>query len=353
MSTIKQYKCLSCNAGLIFNPTSQKWGCEYCFNEYEKEDLDSVQTVDESQEEDKLKEELSKEDIPELDSYHCSNCGAELLADDTTSATFCLYCKSPTIIKTRFSGRFRPRYLIPFKFTQEKAKDTYRSWIRKRRFAPTDFKSQEEIDKITGLYAPYWLFDCQVDALLAGEATKVNTWRQGEYRVTQTKYYSIMRSGETEYKLIPVDGSIKLNDELMQLIEPYDYKDLTDFSMQYMSGFMAERYDVESSDAENAMRKRVERYVEERLKGTIIGYSTTRISSKNVNFNKVTDNYAMLPIYLLVNKYKGKSHIFIVNGQTGKVSGDTPIDRKKQFLFGAGIFAATWILAVFGGALFA
>jgi DNA-directed RNA polymerase subunit RPC12/RpoP len=342
MSTVKQYKCPSCSAGLKFNPTVQVWKCEYCFNEYDLEELEPNRAA----------EELPEEDIAELDSYRCSNCGADLLADDTTSATFCLYCKSPSIIKTRFSGRFKPKYVIPFKISKENAKELYRSWIKKRRFAPTAFKQQEEIDKVTGLYAPYWLFDCKVNAMIAGEATRVSSYRQGDYRVIHTKYYSVERSGEMKYNMIPVDGSIKLNDQLMQLIEPYDYKDITDFSMKYMSGFMAERYDVESTDAANAMKKRVERYVEERLRATINGYNTTRITSKSVNFNEVVDNYAMLPVYILVNKYKGNSHTFIVNGQTGKVSGDTPIDRKKQVLFALGIFAAAWIVAVFGGAFF-
>ncbi|HZK33803.1 MAG TPA: DNA helicase PriA [Bacillota bacterium] len=340
--SIKQYKCLSCKAGLKFDPPSQKWKCEYCFSEYEKEQLDSAQTI----------KEIPDEDMPELDAYHCNNCGADLLADDTTSATFCLYCKSPTVIKTRFSGRFKPRYVIPFRVTKPNAKEIYRKWIGKRIFAPTEFKHQEEIDKVTGIYAPYWLFDCKIDAMVEGEGRKIKTWRQGDYRITQTKYYSIMRSGDIGYEMIPVDASIKLSDELMELIEPYNYSDITDFSMQYMSGFMAERYDVESEDAGNAMKKRVERYAEDRLKTTINGYSSTTIKNKQVNFCEVVDNYAMLPVYLLVNKYKDKSHTFIINGQTGKVSGETPIDKKKQFLFAAGIFAATWIVAVFGGALF-
>lgn len=343
MSSVKQYKCLNCNAGLKFDPPSQLWKCEYCFGEFTKEQLDSVQKVD---------EQLDQE-MPDLESYHCNNCGAELITDGTTSATFCLYCKSPTVIKARFTGRFKPKYLIPFKLTKKQAEELYRNWIKKKLLAPSAFKQKEEIEKITGVYAPFWLFDCKVKALIDGEATKVRSWTQGNYRITQTQYYHVSRAGKIEYDKIPVDASKKLDDGLMQLIEPYNYKDLTDFSMQYMSGFMAEKYDVESKDAQAVMKSRVEDYAEQRLRGTIQGYTSTSIRHKQVDIEDMTDSYAMLPVYLLVNKYKGKNHTFIINGQTGKVVGETPLSPLKQLAFAGSIFAAVWLLIVFGGALLA
>jgi len=99
-------------------------------------------------------------------------------------------------------------------------------------------KLKEEVDKITGIYAPFWLFDCKADGFISGEATRVHSWRQGNYKYTQTKYYSILRRGHARYKRIPVDASKKLDDKYMHMIEPFDYKDLKDFSMKYMSGFM-------------------------------------------------------------------------------------------------------------------
>lgn len=341
MSTVKQYKCLNCNAGLEFDPPSQLWKCHYCFSEFSKEKLDTVQK----------EEELSSRDMPDLDSYHCQNCGAELITDNTTSATSCLYCKSPTVIKSRFSGRFKPRFVIPFRLTKAQAEELYRNWIKKHLFAPTEFKSQEEIQKITGIYAPFWLFDCKSHGYLEGQGTKVNHWRQGDYRYTQTKYYRVARSGTADYNKIPVDASKKLDDTLMHLIEPYNYNDLTDFSMQYMSGFMAEKYDVESNEAQAVMKRRVEGYTESRLRETVNGYSSFSAATQSVNLSNVEDNYTLMPIYLLVNKYKGKEHIFIVNGQTGKVVGDAPISFLKQLKFAGAIFAAIWVLAVFGGAL--
>lgn len=342
MSIVKEYKCLNCNAGLEFNPPTQNWKCNYCFSEFTKEQLD-----------DEFKqEETLSEDMPELDSYKCNSCGAELIADSTTSATFCLYCKNPTVIKTRFSGKFKPKSVIPFKITQQQAKDIYKKWIGERRFVPSDFEQKKEIDKVTGIYAPFWLFDCRADGVIDGEATNIRTWKQGEYKYTQTKHYRVRREGNAQYHRVPVDASKKLDDKFMHLIEPYNYDDLTEFSMQYMSGFMAEKYDIEAAGAEATMKERVESYLDDTLRKTVDGYSTFIVKDKGVRLSNTSQDYSMLPIYLLINKYKGKEHIFIVNGQTGKVVGDTPISFQKQALFAGTVFIILCILAVFGGAFF-
>jgi len=341
MSSVKEYKCPNCNAPLEFNPPTQNWKCHYCAGEFT---IDQVDTV--------YNDEASEEDMQELDSYKCSSCGAELIADATTSATFCLYCKSPTIIKTRFSGKFKPKSVIPFRLTKEEAKEIYRKWITKKLFAPKQFKLKEEVDKVTGIYAPFWLFDCKAAGVIIGEGTKVLKWRDGEYRYTQTNYYQVTRRGAAYYKRIPVDASKKLSDHYMLLAEPYYYSDLKDFSMKYMSGFMAERYDVESNNAEFTMKVRVQSYLEERLRSTINGYNSFSVRDRNVDVSNIEASYAMLPIYLLINRFKGKDHVFIINGQTGKVVGDTPISHLRQFVFALVAFVVVWIICVFGGALF-
>lgn len=340
MDSVKQYKCLNCKAGLGFDPPSQKWKCYYCFSEFSKGDLDSA-----------IKEALPSHDMPDLDSYSCQNCGAELITDNTISATSCLYCKSPAVIKSRFSGKFKPRYVIPFRLTKAQAEDVYRKWIAKRIFAPKEFKTKEEMEKVTGIYAPFWLFDCKVKGSIEGEGRRVSRWTQGDYRYTQTKYYRVVRQGVVEYNRVPVDASKKLDDELMYKIEPYDYRDLTDFSMQYMSGFMAEKYDVEADEAVSFMERRVDKYTEDRLRETVSGYSSYTVSNKQINLLNTIENYTLMPVYLLVNQYKGKKHLFAINGQTGKVVGDTPISFLKQLGFCGLIFAIIWFLGVFGGAL--
>lgn len=342
MRTVKTYKCLNCKAGLEFDPASQKWKCHYCFSEFTRQSLDL----------DSENEPSEDHDGPELDAYHCNNCGAELITDRTISATSCLYCRSSAVIRSRFAGRFKPRYLVPFKLTKAQAEEIYNKWMKKRLFVPTAFKTKEESQKITGIYAPFWLFDCMAEGHLEGEGTRTNHWRQGDYNYTRTRYYRVFRKGNVQYKKIPVDASKKLDDALMHKIEPYHYGDLTDFSLQYMSGFMAERFDVEVPEAERVMQGRVAQYTENRLQKTISGYQSFRATDKKTNLSDITHSYAMMPVYLLIHKHKDKEYIFIVNGQTGKVVGNTPVSPFKQLRFAGCVFGIVWFIAVFGGAIF-
>lgn len=138
----------------------------------------------------------------------------------------------------------------------------------------------------------------------------------------------------------------------MTMIEPYDYSEMDKFSMAYLTGFMADKYDVEVSDSQAVMQGRVEEFIANRLRDTVHGYSTYSATSKSAHLHNVVNNYALMPIYLLVNKHKETKHMFLVNGQTGKVVGETPIDHKKQALFFAAVAIGVTIISMFGGALF-
>ena len=195
----------------------------------------------------------------------------------------------------------------------------------------------------------FWLCKCRSTAL-SRESKNLRTW-EAELQISQ-KVLSFLRRGKANYNNIPVDASKKLDDKYMHMIEPYNYNEIQNFSMKYMSGFMAERYDVESVQAETVMKNRVEDYLEKRLRSTVVGYSSYSVNSKQVVLSDTTNSYSMLPVYLLINKYRGKDHIFIINGQTGKVVGDTPISPLRQIVFALVVFLIVWIIAVFGGALF-
>lgn len=345
--SIQVYSCKACAAPISYNIKAEKWVCDYCASEFEKDEIEQ-QSVSESGVE--LDEDLSIE-IPELDAYNCNACGAEILAEGTTAATFCIYCKSPSILKSRFSGEFHPRFLIPFKIEQKEAKQIYFGWIKKRFFAPTEFKQATEVDKIRGLYAPYWLFDCRASGFVSGEGRNSKSWRSGDYRITETQHYFIKRTGSSAYEKIPVDGSKNLDDELMEGIEPFDYSSLSDFSLEFMSGYLAEKYDVDEKEALKAMEPRAQKFLATTLKESGQRYDSTSYHATSVNINSVKAAYAMLPVYVLTNIYKGKKHTFIINGQTGKTYGETPFDKMKCALFSLLVFASTWFISVIGAGI--
>lgn len=341
---VENYKCKTCSAPAVFDIKLQKWRCDYCESTFEKEELESSLASDETIE----TEEGADNDSAQLNEYRCTACGAEILTEGNTAATFCIYCQNPSVIKSRFEGKFKPRYLIPFKITMADAKKMYLQWIKKRIFAPSEFRIKGKVEKIRGLYAPYWLFNCHAAGYIEGEGRNSSSHTSGNYRITETKHYYIKRSGVSDYDKVPVDGSENLPDEIMQGIEPFNYNEICDFSMQYMSGYLAEKYDVDSEKAKGALYPRVQGFLRKTLEGSGARYGSTTISTTNVNLSDIKVAYAMFPIYILTNIYKGKKHRLMINGQTGKIYGEAPFSVMRCLVFTVVLFVSLGLIIAAG-----
>lgn len=343
--SVENYACKNCGASLTYNIEAAKWKCEFCQSEFDKQQMQDGSRVVSGVR--RIEDDSSQS--PEMDEYVCKNCGSAILSEGNVAATFCLYCKSPAILKSRFSGAFKPRYIIPFKVTPEQAQSKYFEWIKKRFFAPSSFKAKKEIDSIRGLYAPYWLFDCRASGFIEGEGRSIRSWRSGDYEITETKHYYVKRAGLAQYERIPVDGSKYLKDELMEGVEPFDFSEIEGFALEYMAGFFAEKYDLDESEAFPFMQARAKDYLLDSLASSGEHYDSFTRSADKASVHDVSAAYAMMPVYILTNLYNKKPHTFILNAQTGKIYGETPIDRLKQLVFFLCVYAAVLAVSVLIG----
>ena len=347
-----EYKCPNCNADLKFMPDTQKFGCEYCGSEFTQEEMqqinaDNPETVLTEAE---IHEQQEFEEHTNL--YHCASCGADIMADDEQTALFCYYCHNPIILAGKLTGKYKPDKVIGFKYTRENALNCFKKWARSKWFIPDDFKSQEQIEKMTGLYVPFWVADCNMKADVSGIGKRKRTWTSGEYRYTETKEFSVERQADISAEGIPADGASKIEDKLMEAIEPYEYGDLKDFSMSYFSGFYADKFDVDKSEVFPRIRERATEAGRKIVNNTIHGYSSFVVTSENYNIMSTKWQYAMLPVWFMTYKYEDKMYEFAINGQTGKTAGTPPLDKTKLKLFSMAVGLAVAVLGfLFGGAL--
>lgn len=342
------HKCPSCTATLPFDPTLQKWKCSYCGSEYTLEELEKYENAKNADNSEKTNPSndvnLGEDSTIDVDVYECQSCGAKILTDENTTATFCVYCGNTAIIKNRLTGTLRPTKIIPFKNTKEEAIKTFVNYRKGKPFAPKDFSNKENIEKITGVYIPFWIYDCEVAASLEAVGKNIKTWTSGDYQYTKTDTYKVLREGNMNYEKVPTDASSKFDDDIMDSIEPFNYNDLADFNMSYLSGFLSEKYDVEKSEAFERAKTRVVNSTNEKLKETIIGYSTYSVVSSNMNINLKDSNYILLPVWMLNINYRGKVRKFAMNGQTGKMVGDIPIAPSKAISTSLVIFIVSFII---------
>ena len=345
-----QYKCPNCNAELKFDPDTQRLNCEYCMSSFSVEEVQQICQEAENSIPDQ-EEENNKEEFEEQTAlYHCSSCGAEIMAEANQTATFCYYCHNPVILSGKMGGEYKPDKVIGFKITKEEALIKFKNWVAKRWFVPKEFKSGQQIEKMTGLYVPFWTADCKLKADYQGIGKKVRSWTSGNYRYTETKEFSVRRSADITVGGIPADGESKIDDALMEAIEPFDYSEMKPFSMSYLSGFFADKYDVDKQAVFPRIKTRATSAGKFVINSSISGYSSVSAREENYNIMKTDWTYAMLPVWFMTYKYKNKIYEFAINGQTGRLAGTPPLDKGKLRLVSLAVgLAVTAVAFLVGG----
>lgn len=361
------YKCPNCDGELVFNPSTQKYKCEYCASAFSQEALDQLQPAIEEerievpvspdraenssqtgQEESSAgtEEETDKEGVV----YHCPSCGAQIVTDETTAATFCYYCQNPVVLSGRVSGSFMPSKIIPFAIDKKQATEKFLEYVHSKKFVPKAFFNKNQIEKISGVYFPYWMVDLDVQGSIQAEGRYIRIWRSGDTEYTKTKVYSIEREGNIHLEDITRSALKKVNCKLSEGVLPYDVSKVQAFHMGYLSGFLAEKRDIERTELESGVLTEAKEYGEKLLSKTVKGYSSISVKSCHMNIQRENWDYIMLPVWTVTYKGKdGKLYYYSMNGQNGNVYGELPIDYKKVFGLSFIIFAIVFLLGLIGG----
>ena len=275
------YQCPACTGPLHFDGKIGKLKCDYCGSTYTAEEVEAIyaeknKTAAEADKKAQEKADAADaaaaqaaaeasaaqagegasaaqaagdagaasgwgSDSAHMRAYNCTNCGAELICDDTTAATSCPYCGNPAVIPSKFAGVDRPDYVIPFKVDKKQAVNAFKEYYKGRKLLPSSFESQNHIEEIKGVYVPFWMFSGRIEGSAQYEAYEEDKRRVGDEEIVTRKYYDVHREGEMSVEKIPVDASTKMPDDLMDSIEPFDYKEMRPFAMEYMPGFLANK----------------------------------------------------------------------------------------------------------------
>jgi len=368
MTDTIQYKCPACGAHITFDGASQKMKCPYC---------DSLFTLDEAAA--AAKEESSggagfesssgsgaaaedsessfsqdcfsgnhweREDAGDFSVYKCSSCGAELIADATTAATRCPYCDNVVVLSGQVSGELKPDLIIPFKVTREEAVRALGEHFKGKKLLPKVFSSESHLEEVRGVYIPYWLFDAETDSSGEFEMTKVRTWSDRDYRYTETSRFAGFRRGFMQFNSVPVDGLKDLDDDLTESIEGFDLRESVAFRKEYLSGFYANRYDVDSDEAVKRATERMRRTAEQELEQTVSSYTTVSRTRVSTRLRNTRVRYAFCPAWILTTRWRGQTFLFAMNGQTGKFVGNLPMD-KGRYWKRRGVWSAVFAALLF------
>ncbi len=344
---VVQYKCSNCGSDMAFDTESGMLHCDSCGN---KEEISSSSHADDlssdfdSEYDDDFTLGQTEVSDEEANEYQCNNCGAILLTDKDTTATTCTFCNAPMILNDRLSGNFAPAKVIPFTVDKNSASDAFKSWCRGGRLTPKGFMTADRVKDLTGLYVPFWLYDLHSLGEATALCTKVRKYTRGDYIYTETKHYNVYRKVSLNYSKVPADASAKLDDTLMDKLEPFNYNDLKDFNMPYLAGYLAETYNFDSKQLFPRIQQRIQKYVDQYISSTIVGYSSTSYTKKDINTRNKRADYVLFPIWMISYNYKDKDYVFAMNGQTGKVVGKPPLSIGKILAWFSGISVGAFVI---------
>ena len=342
MAVLQQFKCACCDGAIEFDSGSQKMKCPYCDTEFDVETLTSYNEELQQDQADDLHWEnaagqaWTEDEQTGLRSYVCTACAGEIMADATTGATTCPYCGNPVVMNEQFAGVMKPDLVIPFKLDKKAAKEALKKHYSGKRLLPKVFKDENHIEEVKGVYVPVWLYEADADAHIRYKATRVRHWSDSNYNYTETRHYSVIRAGNLGFDWVPVDGSSKMEDDLMESIEPFYISDAVDFQAAYLAGYLADKYDVTAQQSEERANNRVRNTTEGAFATTVVGYSSVVPVATNIQLRHGKAKYALYPVWLLNTSWNGKKYTFAMNGQTGKMAGDLPMDKGAyiKWLFG-------------------
>ena len=339
MATLLEYECPCCGGKIEFDSASQQMKCPFCDTSFELEALQSYGDVMNEQIQSDMEWQSQaggtwqEGETSGMSVYTCNSCGGEIVADQTTGATSCPYCDSPVVMTGQFAGDLKPDFVIPFKLDKQAAISSLKQHLEGKFLLPKAFKDNNHIEDIKCVYVPFWMFDADASGRIVYKATKVRRWSDDNYNYKETKHYSVIRAGDLSFVNVPVDGSSKMPDDLMESIEPFDFGEAKQFNTAFLSGYLADKYDVTAEQSVDRANTRIKESVRDELRRTVTGYSTVIEQREGITLKDSKCRYVLCPVWLLSTKWNDQNFLFAMNGQTGKFVGNLPTDMGKFWRF--------------------
>ncbi len=339
------YKCPNCGGEITYAPGKGSFTCPYCESHFTEEEISTATPLQSADRREFAPPPENRQTTPaNAVFYSCPSCGAEIVTDETTAASFCYYCHSPVILSGRLSGEWAPNMIVPFAIDKETANKTFLAWCRKRRFLPRAFFNSSQLEKLSGVYFPTRVVDTKVATDFTANATNVRSWQAGNTRYTETRNYRLERTGEAELQDLTYAALNRDDARLTQGIYPYDIEKAIPFNMTYLSGFLAERRNLNREDIDPSFEQDVQKLTRALLQNTIGGYGSVQPLNYSAIPLEADWQYTLLPAWVLTYRYKEKTYYFALNGQTGQVFGTLPISGGRLFGLFCGVSGVLFAL---------
>jgi len=355
----KKYHCKNCNAELTVPPGATELECLYCgHTEQIESELTAADAVEELDYHEALRSLSSSEEVETIEVQNCSGCGASITVEAGTHSDMCPYCGLSYVTKEpESSSAIRPRSLLPFRVKKRAATDHYRSWVKKRWFAPNSFKQFAlKNESLEGVYLPHWTYDCRTFSQYRGErgtnyqTTERYTTTEDGKSVTKTRTVTKIRwtsrSGAVTkpFDDLLIPASDTLPRKYVAELEPWDLNNLVPFDSAYLQGYRSERYSVDLELGFESAQLNMEEPIRQSIRCDI-GGDHQRINSVYTTYSDISFKHILLPVWVTAYRFKDKAYRIVINARTGEVQGERPYSWIK--ISGAVLLIITLVVMLY------
>ena len=275
--------------------------------------------LEECFDEDFQDEEINIAETKKETDKKCPNCDGVLDFDPETGGLVCPYCG----------------YKKEIEETEKGALDNFKSWLKRKFFCPKRAKENIKPGKIKGIYLPYWTFDANTSSKYTGKYGIDKHYNSEGKDKVKTDWY--ITSGHYEEFINDelIIATTNHDNSILRGLEPFNTEDNVSYKPEYVAGFGAERYSIGLKDAFKKAKEFIKSHINSKITEKI-KYANNADKSTITNletvFSNVTYKYLLLPVWVSSFEYNGKVYQFMINGQTGKISGKTPISDLRVLI---------------------
>lgn len=326
------YLCVGCGGNMEYDSTSQSLKCPYCGATAEIRSEGAV--INEYDFDDVAQREEQSVWNQEVSVVKCEGCGAETVVERDQTALRCNYCGSSHVLESKQTAGIKPEAVIPFQIDKHRNRELFENWIKSRWLAPNNLKRMYQSDKVLAVYVPYWTYDANTDNYFTaegGEHYYEEVERDGErVREQRTRWYHVQGSFQMFFDDVQVNASRNYHNDLMQKLEPYDMTGLKPYQPQYISGFMAERYSRGVVEGFDLAKRKIDGELYQEVRDRVRRrYDEVRSIQIDTGYSDIKYKHILVPVWTAQYDYNGKKYRYLVNGQTGRVSGEAPLSPVK------------------------